>query len=110
MPLGASQLQIGRFPGHPEYTEPYFQIVPANPRAASIKGVGVIDDQFTLIFAFEFGPQGPRREFVVTAAGIRDAFPAVARLVDAAPTLERSRSGDQSEKTGSAGHGDPRDP
>jgi hypothetical protein len=39
--------------------------------------------------AFEFGPQGPRREFVVSAAGIRDAFPAVARLLDAAPTLER---------------------
>jgi len=39
--------------------------------------------------AFEFGPRGLRREFVVTAAGIRDAFPAVARLVDAAPTLER---------------------
>jgi hypothetical protein len=28
--------------------------------------------------AFEFGQQGPRREFVVTAAGMRDAVSAVA--------------------------------
>jgi hypothetical protein len=38
---------------------------------------------------FEFGPRGPRREFVISAAGIKEAFPAVVRLVDAAPTLER---------------------
>jgi hypothetical protein len=44
MPPGTAQLKIGRFPNHPEYTEPYFEIVPANPRAASIKGVGVTDD------------------------------------------------------------------
>jgi len=38
---------------------------------------------------FEFGPLSPKREFVITAAGIKDAFPAVVRLADAAPTLER---------------------
>jgi hypothetical protein len=38
---------------------------------------------------FEFGPKGPIREFVISAAGIGDAFPAVVRLADAAPTLER---------------------
>jgi hypothetical protein len=39
--------------------------------------------------AFEFGPQHTRREFVVSAAGIKRAFPAVVSLVAAAPTLER---------------------
>jgi hypothetical protein len=39
--------------------------------------------------AFEFGPKGPRREFVISAAGIKDAFPAVIGLANAAPNLER---------------------
>jgi hypothetical protein len=39
--------------------------------------------------AFEFGPKAPRREFVISAGGIRRAFPAVISLVTAAPTLER---------------------
>jgi len=38
---------------------------------------------------FEFGPKGPIREFVVSAGGIRGAFPAVVRLTQAAPTIER---------------------
>jgi hypothetical protein len=38
---------------------------------------------------FEFGPKGTRREFVVSAAGIKRAFPAVASLIAAAPTLAR---------------------
>jgi hypothetical protein len=37
---------------------------------------------------FEFGPNGPRREFI-SAAGIRDAFPAVVRRASSAPTLQR---------------------
>jgi len=38
---------------------------------------------------FEFGPIiNGKREFVVSADGIRDAFPAVKSLVDAAPSLE----------------------
>src|SRR5271157_5672329 len=39
--------------------------------------------------AFEFGPNESRREFVVSAGGIKRAFPAVASLVDAAPPLDR---------------------
>jgi hypothetical protein len=38
---------------------------------------------------FEFGPRGPRREFVISAAGIKDVFPAVIGLAHAAPNLER---------------------
>jgi hypothetical protein len=38
---------------------------------------------------FEFGPvENGKREFVVSADGIRDAFPAVKSLVDAAPPLK----------------------
>jgi len=39
--------------------------------------------------AFEFGPKDTRREFVISAGGIRRAFAAVASLVNAAPTLDR---------------------
>jgi hypothetical protein len=46
-------------------------------------------NKFHRDLAFEFGPPCPRREFVITASSIRDAFPAVVRLVDAAPILER---------------------
>lgn len=38
---------------------------------------------------FEFGPPGDRREFVISAGGIREAFPTVSSLVAAAPRLER---------------------
>lgn len=39
---------------------------------------------------FEFGPkQDEKREFVISADGIKDAFPAVIRLADAAPPLSR---------------------
>jgi len=38
---------------------------------------------------FEFGPaEHERREFIISADGIRDAFPAVKRLAAAAPSLE----------------------
>jgi hypothetical protein len=40
---------------------------------------------------FEFGPKTDRREFVISAGGIRGAFPAVSSLVAAAPTLDRWR-------------------
>ena len=39
--------------------------------------------------AFEFGPNKLRREFVISAAGIKRAFPAVVALMAAAPTLDR---------------------
>jgi hypothetical protein len=38
---------------------------------------------------FEFGPKETRREFVVSAGGIKRAFPAVASLVAVAPAFER---------------------
>jgi hypothetical protein len=38
---------------------------------------------------FEFGPSQPKREFVISAGGIKDAFPAVIGLAKAAPALER---------------------
>jgi hypothetical protein len=36
---------------------------------------------------FEFGPKAERREFVISADGIKDAFPAVSSLIAAAPKL-----------------------
>ncbi len=38
---------------------------------------------------FEFGPNAPKREFVISAGGIKRAFPAVVSLAKAAPTLDR---------------------
>ena len=38
---------------------------------------------------FEFGPKARRREFVISAGGIKRAFPAVASLGSAAPHLDR---------------------
>lgn len=38
---------------------------------------------------FEFGPKEYRREFVISAGGIKVAFPAVTSLVAAAPKLDR---------------------
>ncbi len=38
---------------------------------------------------FEFGPRGPKREFVISAGGIKKSFPAVVRLADLAPQLPR---------------------
>lgn len=39
--------------------------------------------------AFEFGPSDIKREFVISAGGIRRAFPAVVALAKAAPSLPR---------------------
>jgi hypothetical protein len=36
---------------------------------------------------FEFGPAEAKREFVISAAGIKDSFPAVVSLKNAAPVL-----------------------
>jgi hypothetical protein len=35
---------VGHVPGHPEWPEPYFEIIPRNPQAASVKGAPVADD------------------------------------------------------------------
>lgn len=39
--------------------------------------------------SFEFGPNGPTREFVISASGMKKAFPAVVRLAETAPALAR---------------------
>lgn len=44
LPAGAAQLRITRVPNHPEYTEPYFELVPSNPKSATFKGVAVLSD------------------------------------------------------------------
>jgi hypothetical protein len=41
--------------------------------------------------AFEFGPNEAKREFVISAGGIKAAFSSVSSLVGAAPTLARWR-------------------
>jgi hypothetical protein len=41
--------------------------------------------------AFELGPKEPKREFVISASGMRRAFPSVTSLADAAPRLDRWR-------------------
>jgi hypothetical protein len=38
---------------------------------------------------FEFGPNAEKREFVISAAGLKRAFPAVVALTQAAPILDR---------------------
>jgi hypothetical protein len=40
---------------------------------------------------FEFGPRQARREFVISAGGIKSAFPVVSALAGAVPPLERWR-------------------
>jgi hypothetical protein len=40
---------------------------------------------------FEFGPKEQKREFVVSAGGIKNAFPVVSALVSAAPGFDRWR-------------------
>jgi hypothetical protein len=44
-----------------------------------------IDSELT----FEFGPKDTKREFVISAGGIKRAFPAVVSVVDAAPNIDR---------------------
>jgi hypothetical protein len=44
-----------------------------------------VDENLT----FEFGPKETKREFIISAGGIRDSFPAVVSLFHAAPSFER---------------------
>jgi hypothetical protein len=46
-----------------------------------------IDPELT----FEFGPLGTIREFVISAAGVKDSFPSVVSLKNSAPVLSRWR-------------------
>jgi hypothetical protein len=47
--------------------------------------LGRVDSDLT----FELGPNAPRREFVISAGGMKRAFPAVTSLANAAPRLDR---------------------
>jgi len=40
---------------------------------------------------FEFGPRETKREFVISAGGIKNSFPAVVSLANVAPSFERWR-------------------
>jgi hypothetical protein len=44
LPEGVAHLSIGRLPAHPEWPEPYFEIIPRNPQAAPLKGAAVATD------------------------------------------------------------------
>jgi hypothetical protein len=44
LPEGVAHLSRGRVPGHPEWPEPYCEIIPRNPRAAPIRGTAVATD------------------------------------------------------------------
>jgi hypothetical protein len=65
LPANTASLVISRIPGHPEYTEPYFEIIPANPRAARMSGHAVIADLYLTIGKASW------REFVGFSRGDR---------------------------------------
>lgn len=44
LPPGTAAFQVGRVPQHPEWPEPYFEIIPRNPRAARLSGTAVATD------------------------------------------------------------------
>jgi hypothetical protein len=44
LPAGVARLQVGRVPGHPEWPDPYFEVIPAKPLAAHFTGVAVSRD------------------------------------------------------------------
>jgi hypothetical protein len=41
---GTATLHVGRSPMHPEWPEPFFTVVPANPKAARLSGAAVVTD------------------------------------------------------------------
>lgn len=44
LPTGTVELRISRVPKHPEWPEPYFEIIPDNRNAAPLKGTAVATD------------------------------------------------------------------
>ncbi len=44
LPTGTAELRISRVPGHPEWPEPYFEIIPINPNSAPLRGTAVATD------------------------------------------------------------------
>ena len=72
LPLDAGSLMVGRVPGHEEWRNPYFEIVPTNPRAARISGWAAVSDLNITI-----GQMGDR-EFIGFGRGatiLKDASP-----------------------------------
>jgi hypothetical protein len=63
LPVDAARLRVTHVPGHPECLEPYFEVIPTNPRAAAFKGVAVKTDLNLTIGAAAW------REFVGFARG-----------------------------------------
>jgi hypothetical protein len=63
LPAGTARLRISRIPGHPELLEPYFEVIPWNPRAAPLKGIVVKTDLNLTI------GEAARREFIGFARG-----------------------------------------
>lgn len=62
LPPGTATLRVSRVPQHPEWTEPYFEIIPANPRSASLSGMAIHGDLSLTIGEVE-------REFVAFHKG-----------------------------------------
>jgi len=49
LPPGVARMRISRVPGHPEWSEPHFQVTPTNPKAARFDGVAVATDLYLTI-------------------------------------------------------------
>lgn len=57
LPLGIATFYVSTVPDHPEWPRPYFEIIPENPRSASISGIAALGDLYLTIGNVE-------REFV----------------------------------------------
>lgn len=57
LPSGTATFHVSRVPGHPEWPRPYFEVIPANSRSASISGIASSGDLYLTIGEVE-------REFV----------------------------------------------
>jgi hypothetical protein len=62
LPPGVLTFRVSRVPRHPEWTEPYFEIIPANPRSALLSGMAIHGDLFLTIGEVE-------REFIAFHKG-----------------------------------------
>jgi hypothetical protein len=75
LPSGMAKFHLGRIPGHSDWPEPYFALIPTNSKAARFDGYACVDD-------LTIGIGGAEREFagfagggtVVKGASWRDEF------------------------------------
>ena len=63
LPKGVAQLKVGRVPGHADWPNPYFELTPGNPNAATFRGT-VVESDLNLTVG-----QRATREFVGFARG-----------------------------------------